>query len=164
MSFRRQNRQLAGVARRRNEHGVALLSTLVTVIVLGVIAGVVVSESSHSKPGPSPTLNGPATTTTAPGIASEAQLAAVSGCETNFATIATAIQTYSAENGSPPPAGISWATASTRGGPFLQSWPTDSPYYAITWNGVSENVIPKKGITSRGTLGTSSPATGCYAS
>jgi hypothetical protein len=164
LSFRGQNRRLGGVARRRNEDGVAMISTLVTVIVLGVIAGVVVSESSHSKPGPSPTLSGSTTTTAPPGIATEAQLAAVSGCKTNFATIATAIQTYGAENGSPPPAGISWATASTRGGPFLQSWPTDSQYYTITWNGVSENVIPKKGITSRGTLGTSSPATGCYAS
>jgi hypothetical protein len=151
--------------RRHGEHGVAMVSTLVTVIILGVIAGVVLSESSHSKSGPSTHVSGSlATTTTTPqSIGTEAQLAAVSGCETNFTAIATAVQTYSAENGSPPPAGTAWATSSTDGGPFLQSWPTDPAYYSITWSGASESVIPKKGVASHGTMGTSSPATGCYA-
>lgn len=150
---------------RQGEHGVAMLSTLVTVIILGVIAGVVISEGSHSKPSPSANLSGAAgtTTTTSPqSIGTDTQLAAVSGCETNFATIATAVQTYSAENGSPPPAGIAWATSSANGGPILQSWPSDPQYYSITWNGVVESVVPKKGVASHGTMGTSSPATGCY--
>jgi len=145
---------------------VAMVSTLVTVIILGVIAGVVISESSHSKPSPSTNLSGSdaTTTTTSPqSIGTDTQLAAVSGCETNFTTISTAVQTYSTENGSAPPAGIAWATSSSNGGPFLQSWPTDPQYYSITWNGVSENVIPKKGVASHGSMGTNSPATGCYA-
>ncbi len=139
-----------------------MVSTLVTIIVLGVIAGVVVSESSHSKPSTS--LSGSTTTSTSPqSIGTDAQLAAVSGCQANFAIIAAAIQTYSAETGSPPPAGAAWATSSANGGPILQSWPTDPAYYSITWNGVSEIVTPKKGVASHGSMGTSSPPTGCYA-
>jgi hypothetical protein len=150
---------------RREENGVAMVSTLVTIIVLGVIAGVVVAESSHSKPSPPSHLAGSPTTTStaAPSIGTDTQVAAVSGCEANFSTIATALQAYSAVNGSSPPAGTAWATSSTRGGPFLQSWPTDPEYYSITWNGVIESVIPKRGVASHGTMGTTSPPTGCNA-
>jgi hypothetical protein len=142
-----------------------MVSTLVTIIVLGVIAGVVVAESSHPKPSPSTNLGGSAATTSTapPSIGTDTQLAAVSGCETNFAVIATAVQAYGAVNTSPPPAGTAWATSASRGGPFLQSWPTDPEHYSITSNGRSEIVTPKKGAASRGTMGTSSPPTGCYA-
>jgi len=166
MSFARQNPlPLTRPSRCRGERGVAMVSTLVTVIVLGVIAGVVVSESSHSKPSPPTNVSGfAATTSTTPqSIGTDTQLAAVSGCEANFTIIASAVQDYSAVNGSPPPAGTAWATSSTNGGAILQSWPTDPQYYAITWNGVSESVIPRKGAASHGSMGTSSPATGCYA-
>lgn len=142
-----------------------MVSTLVTIIVLGVIAGVVVAESSSSKPATSTNVNGSATTTTTTpqSIGTDTQLAAVSGCEANFATIAAAVQVYDAENGSLPPAGTAWATSSTNGGAIMQSWPTDPAYYTITWNGVSESVIPKKGAASHGSVGTSSPSTGCHA-
>jgi hypothetical protein len=156
---------LSKLSRRRGEQGIAMVSTLVTVIVLGVIAGVIVSESSHSKASPSTNVSGSAatTSTTPQSIGTDTQLAAVSGCEANFTVIATAIQDYSAVNGSPPPAGTAWATSSTNGGAILQSWPSDPQYYTITWNGVSESVVPKKGVASHGSMGTSSPATGCYA-
>jgi hypothetical protein len=152
-------------SRRGDERGVAMVSTLVTLIVLGVIAGVVVAESSPSKPSPSTQSSGasPTTTTTPQSIGTDTQLAAVSGCEANFSTIATALQAYSAVNGSPPPAGTAWATSTAHGGPFLQSWPTDPAYYSITWNGVSESVVPKNGIASHGSTGTTSPPTGCNA-
>jgi hypothetical protein len=144
-----------------------MLSTLIVVIILGVMVTVVLSQSPGKKANTSPNSSNQSTATTTSttpkSIGTEAQLAAVSSCEANYDTVSTAIQTYSAENGTNPPAGLAWATSTASNGPFLQSWPSDPKYYAIVWNGVSISVVPVKGVASHGSIGTSSPPTGCYA-
>ncbi|MGB7103985.1 MAG: hypothetical protein WBD82_05255 [Acidimicrobiales bacterium] len=150
--------------KHRSDSGIAMLSTLIVVVILGVMVTVVLSESPGKKANTSTGQSAATTTSTTPkSIGTEAQLAAVSSCEANYDTVSTAIQTYNAENGSNPPAGPAWATSTASGGPFLQSWPADPKYFAIVWNGVSISVVPVKGVASHGSMGTSSPPTGCYA-
>lgn len=142
-----------------------MISTLAVVVILGVIATIAISNGPSS-PKTTPTggvAAGTTTTTTVKSIGTEANEAAVSSCLGNFATVSAALATYKSLESSAPPAGTTWATTSTNGGALLQSWPTDAPYYAITWNGVTLSVIPKRGVASHGTQGTSSPPTGCYA-
>jgi hypothetical protein len=148
----------------KSEHGMALVGTLMVVIILGVMVSIAISIN----PQPSATVNPNTpllgTTTTLPKtIASGAQEAAVAACETNYLAILTAVDNYRAENGSAPPAGHLWATSSTHGGPFIQSWPAYSQYYNLIWNGDVLSVTPFRGAASHGTFGAASPASGCYA-
>lgn len=141
-----------------------MLGLLVVVAILGVLAAFALSGS----PGTTPKAVGNAmptgSDTTSPrNVASGAQEATVAGCQANYATIARAIGTYRALNGAAPPAGTSWASATVKGGPFLQSWPSDAKSYTITWNGSTLNVLPVHGLASHGSYGTSSPASGCFA-
>jgi type II secretory pathway pseudopilin PulG len=155
------------VGERCSERGVAMLSTLIVVIILGVLATVVLTHSPGSKPASPANSSIVATTTistTPKSIGTEAQLAALSGCASNYLDVSTAVQTYDVENGSMPPAGSAWATSTSGGGPFLQSWPSDPKYYAIDWNGTTIDVIPAKGVASHGSMGTTTPPTGCYGS
>ncbi len=141
----------------------ALVGTLMVVIILGVMVSIALSINPQS---PSSSVNGSisGTTTTIPqSIGSGANEAAVSACEINFQAITTALDNYRAVNASSPPPGHLWATSSTKGGPFIQEWPPYSLYYNIVWNGVVLSVIPEKGTASRGSVGTPSPATGCFA-
>jgi hypothetical protein len=144
-----------------------MLSTLIVVIILGVLVTVVLSHGPDSKPAASANASSAATTTistTPQSIGIEAQLAAVSSCEADYLSVSTAVQTYNIENGSNPPAGTNWATLTSNFGPFLQSWPSDPKYFTIIWSGKSVDVIPAKGAASHGSTGTSTPPTGCYAS
>jgi hypothetical protein len=139
-----------------------MLSTLVVVVIVGVLVTVVLTHNTSTNT-PSATGSSLTTTSTTPkSIGTEANLAAISGCEASYATIASAIQTYSTEHGANPPAGTAWALSASSG-PLLQSWPSNPKYYTITWTGTSLDVTPAKGVTSRGSMGTSSPPTGCYA-
>jgi hypothetical protein len=152
---------------RYSERGVAMLSTLIVVIILGVLVTVVLSHSPGSTPASSAGSSAGATTTistTPQSIGIEAQLAAVASCEADYVSVSTAVQTYNIENGSNPPAGTGWATLTSNFGPFLQSWPSDPKYFTIIWNGAVVEVIPTKGVASHGSTGTSTPPTGCYAS
>jgi hypothetical protein len=145
------------------ERGSALIGTLLTVIILGVMAVIMLNTLGGSPASTGPTIPG-ATTTTAPATpANGAQEAAVSACQANYQAILTALADYRALNGSAPAAGVAWATAAGNGGPFLQVWPQSASHYSITWNGVQLSVIPVKGASSHGSDGTSSPKTGCFA-
>jgi hypothetical protein len=148
----------------RGELGMALVGTLMVVIILGVMVSIALSINPQASPnsGVNGSISG--TTTTIPkSIASGANEAAVSACEVNFQAITTALNDYRAVNASSPPPGHLWATSSAKGGPFIQEWPPYSLYYNIVWNGVELSVIPGKGPASRGSVGTASPATGCFA-
>ena len=154
----------------RREHGVALLATLITVLILGVMTVIMFNALGGTPSGTvtATTTPGettiPGATTTAPATpASDAQVAAVSSCQLNYAAIETALGDYRTLNGSSPAAGTEWATAATNGGPYLQVWPESAPYYTITWNGTQLSVVPARGASSHGSDGTSSPKTGCFA-
>jgi hypothetical protein len=147
------------------EEGVAMLATLLTVIILGVMAVIMFNTlgGSPSTTGTSTTIAGETTTTTPATPANGAQEAAVSACQTNYLAIETALADYRALNGSAPAAGSAWATAATNGGPYLQVWPESAPYYSITWNGTQLSVVPKRGESSHGSDGTSALKSGCFA-
>jgi hypothetical protein len=147
----------------RGEQGIAMLATLITVIILGVMVVIMLNTLGGSSPGSSTTVPG-ATTTTAPATpANGAQEAAVSACQANYQALETALSDFQSLNGSLPAAGTAWATATANGGPYLQSWPETAPYYSITWNGVQLSVSPVRGRPSHGNDGTSSPKSGCFA-
>jgi len=161
-AFRRSRR---GVRGSRPEEGAALLGTLLTVIVLAVMVVIMFNTlgGSPSGTGTGTTIPG-ATTTTEPATPeSGAQEAAVSACQANYRAIETALTDYRSLNGSSPAAGVAWATAAVNGGPYLQAWPENALYYAITWNGAQLSVIPVRGASSHGSDGTSSLKSGCFA-
>jgi hypothetical protein len=149
----------------RREEGVAMLGILLTVIVLGIMVVIMLKtlggpSDATTSPGAT-TLPGATTTTVTP--ESGAQEAAVSACQANFQAIETALGDYRALNGSLPAAGDAWATATANGGPYLQVWPESAPYYSITWNGAQLSVVPVRGASSHGSVGTSTPKSGCFA-
>jgi hypothetical protein len=142
-----------------------LLGILLTVIVLGVMVAIMFTTlgGSPSSTGSTTTIPGVTVTTAPKTPASGADEAAIAACQANFQAIETALADYRALNGSLPAAGTKWATATSHGGPFMQAWPENPIYYAITWDGAQLNVSPARGATSHGTAGTSSPKTGCFA-
>jgi hypothetical protein len=163
--MRRKLRGAGGMvflARRDSERGVAMVSTLVVVVILGIIVTVVISNGPS---GPKSTVGGSAgttTTTSVKSIGSDASASAISACLASYSEVNTALTYYKTLNGASPSAGTTWATSSTGGSALIDSWPVGTPYYTIAWNGVELSVIPKRGAPSHGTSGTSSPKTGCY--
>jgi hypothetical protein len=155
-------RATRGSRRVDSESGVGMVATLAVVVILGVIVTIAISNGPSSPQTSGGTPGGTTTTTSVKSIGTEAREAAVSSCLGNYATVNAALATYKTLENSAPPAGTAWATSSADGA-LLESWPTDAPYYVISWNGVTLNVTPRKGVASRGTEGTSTPPTGCYA-
>lgn len=141
-----------------------MITTLVVVIILGLVVTIALSNGPGSPRGASSagTADGTTTTTGVTSIGSDADKAAVSSCLADYSSIATALSTYKELNNASPPAGTAWA-ASGGSDALLQAWPGESSYYRLTWNGHTLNVIPRRGTSSVGTSGTSSPPTGCYA-
>ena len=147
----------------QREHGFSLLGTLLTLVILGVMAVIMLNTLGASPTGPTTTIPGVTVTTAPTTPANGAQEAAVSACQANYVAIETALADYRALNGSSPAAGVTWATSSANGGPFLQVWPQSALYYRITWNGAQLSVVPVRGASSHGSDGTSSPKSGCFA-
>ena len=145
------------------EAGFALLGTLAVVIVLGVMVTVALATLQPKATPSGTTLAGVTTTTVPKNAASGAQEAAISACQADFQVISTAISEYRALQGNYPGAGTAWATSSANGGPLLQTWPSEVQYFALTWNGSVLSVVPVRGAESHGSVGTSSPVTGCFA-
>jgi hypothetical protein len=141
-----------------------LLGILSVVATLGILVVIVLTLNFGSSPNPGGTLPKFTPTTTGPqNIASEQQVADRAACQADFTSISTAMTDYRALNGSSPPAGDAWATSTSAGGPYLQSWPSLAHAFSLTWNGTVLSVVPAKGRPSHGSFGTSSPATGCFA-
>jgi hypothetical protein len=141
-----------------------MLSTLIVVIILGVIVTIAIAN----RPTPNATsasgtvANTATTTATAKTIGSDAQASAVAACQANFVTISTAISTYRALNGSPPPAGTAWVTSASHGNEILQSWPITAGA-RLVWDGTTLSVFPTRGAPSHESWGTPSPESGCFA-
>jgi hypothetical protein len=150
--------------RPRVDNGYALIGMLIVVVILGVLATIVLSSTLGSTgPGSVAKISPGPTTTTPPSIASGARQSAVSACEVDFQSVETALRTYRALNGVLAPPGSAWATSSSRGGPFMQAWPSDAPNFSLIWNGSTLSVVPTNGTASHGSYGTRSPASGCFA-
>ena len=145
------------------EYGFAMIATLIVVVILAILVALTLSLSGGNTPKSSGNATLRTTTTIPKSIAAGAQQATVAACEANFETVRTALATYRALNGVNPPAGTAWATSAANGGPLLTAWPSNAKSYAITWNGLTLDVVPAKGVASHGSFGTASPLTGCLA-
>jgi hypothetical protein len=150
------------------ENGVAMIGTLAVVIILGILVSIVLASNHTATPSTTvgTTSSGAAaTTTTVPqSVGSAAQQAAVATCQFDYEAIEAALMNYKTLNGANPAEGTAWATSSAKGGPYMQSWPDGRPYYTLQWNGTTLNVVPSRGTSSHGSIGTSTPVTGCFAS
>jgi prepilin-type N-terminal cleavage/methylation domain-containing protein len=106
------------------EDGFTLIELLIVIVVLGILAAVVVFA-----------------------LGSVTGKSAVSACNADVKTVQTAIAAYNANNGTNLPLGSAGQTAltsSSNGGPYLQSWPTNSASgsnYAITLDGTTANQV-----------------------
>jgi hypothetical protein len=149
------------------ENGVAMIGTLAVVIIVGILVTIGLSTNHPDPQGTtqeSTDSGAVVTTTTVPqSVGRAAKEAAVLACQLNFQVITTTIRDYQALNGSNPAAGTAWTTSRANGGPYMQSWPNGQPYYSIEWNGSALSVVPSSGTASHGSIGTSAPATGCFA-
>jgi prepilin-type N-terminal cleavage/methylation domain-containing protein len=106
------------------EDGFTLIELLIVIVVLGILAAVVVFA-----------------------LGSVTSKSAVSACNADVKTVQTAIAAYNANNGTPLAKGSTGQTAltsSANGGPYLQSWPTNSASgsnYQITLDGTVANQV-----------------------
>jgi general secretion pathway protein G len=95
------------------ESGFTLIELLIVIVVLGILAAVVVFALG--------------------GVSSKS---AVASCNSDGKTVQTAIASYQAQTGSLPTATSSLTSAVTVNGlsygPYLQSWPSNSPHYTFT--------------------------------
>jgi type II secretory pathway pseudopilin PulG len=140
-----------------------MIGILLVVVILGILATIVLAVQGSTSPKGTNGAASQGTTTTAPqSVGSAAQESAISACEADYQTVNSALQTYRTLKGTEPAAGSAWATAGA-GGALLASWPTDPQYFTITWDGTQLSVIPAKGTASHGSVGTSTPPTGCFA-
>lgn len=133
------------------------------VVILGVVAVIVLNASSPT-PAPTGGTTQPGPTTTVPHtVGSGARLAAQTACRADFQEIMTAVGYFRALNSSAPPAGTAWATSPSNGGPLITSWPVAPHDFSLRWDGTTLSVLPLGGTPSHGSIGASSPATGCFA-
>jgi prepilin-type N-terminal cleavage/methylation domain-containing protein len=104
------------------EDGFTLIELLIVIVVLGILAAVVVFA-----------------------LGSVTGKSAVSACNADVKTVQTAIAAYNANNGtalSTGTTGQSQLTSSANGGPYLQSWPSNSgTNYAVSLDTTTAGIV-----------------------
>ena len=144
------------------EEGVTMIGLLTVLLILGVLAAIAMSRLSGLPSTTTATTIEPGSAATSPALGATPNAALVAACEADFRAIEVAIDSYRAINGSAPPAGTAWTQESSLGIRYLMAWPSD-PHFSISWDGAQLSVVPALGTASRGSMGSSSPPSGCYA-
>ncbi|NNN08639.1 MAG: hypothetical protein HKL85_05535 [Acidimicrobiaceae bacterium] len=147
----------------RRDQGASLLGLLLVLIILGVMAAVAVSAVG-GKGGtalPIASHTPPASVGEPSNVAIQAALSVT--CVADYQTLSTAVQVYATLHGANPPAGTSWVAGVQSGSSLLQTWPSDPGHFTFTWNGASLVVVPRHGVPSTGSAGSTNASSGCYA-
>jgi general secretion pathway protein G len=111
--------------------GFTLIELLIVIVVLGILAAVVIFALG--------------------GITGKSALAS---CQADGATVSTGVAAFNAQN-TGTTVTSSLLTGTTDGGPYVQSWPANTPHYAFAISdGTATYVIPS---TVTGTVSTTSP-------
>ena len=145
-----------------NDEGVSMIGLLMVLLILGVLAAIAMSQLSGLPSTTTATTLEPGSAVTVPALGATPNAALVAACEADYRAIEVAIDSYRAINGSAPPAGTAWSEESSLGIRYLAAWPSD-PHFSISWDGAQLSVVPALGTASRGSMGSSSPPSGCYA-
>lgn len=154
------------------ERGSSLIALLLVMLILGLMAAVALGGLGYTPNStitgiPSTMPGGGAIVTTPTTVAAKSRgetmrETAIEACRVDYEMVSAAVQRYKQLNGSLPRSGTTWAHAATDGGPFIRVWPRDN-HFVIEWNGSTLSVIPAKGAITHDSVGTRSPATGCFA-
>lgn len=154
------------------ERGSSLVALLIVMLILGLMAAVALGGLGYTPNStitgiPSTMPGGGAIVTTPTTVAAKSRgetmrETAIEACRVDYEMVSAAVHRYKMLNGSLPRTGTAWAQDATDGGPFLRVWPRNNRF-VIEWNGSTLSVIPAKGAVAHDSIGTSSPATGCFA-
>jgi hypothetical protein len=156
------------------ERGSSLIGLLIVLLILGLMAAATLGGLGYTSnpaftgvpltmPGGGAIVGTTSTTILAPSPSNHSSTTAIANCQTDYARVSAALQRYERLNGAPPPKGTAWAHLVVKGSPLLRAWQRDNHYYSIVWNGSTLSVVPTRGPTAHGSVGASSPPTGCFA-
>jgi hypothetical protein len=155
------------------ERGSSLIGLLIVLLILGLMAAATLGGLGYTSnpaltgvpltmPGGAVIVTTTSTTTLTPSQSSNFSTTAIVNCRADYARVSAAVLSYERLHGSLPPEGKTWADTKVDGSPLLRVWQRDKHYYSIVWNGFALSVVPAKGVTANGSVGTSSPPTGCF--
>jgi general secretion pathway protein G len=127
------------------DYGFTLIELLIVIVVLGILAAIVIFSLT--------------------GVTGQSAQAA---CTADAKTVEIAVDAYNAENTGFPADSTSLLSTTALGGPYLHTWPSNTPHYSITINtlgtvyvaaGTAATVAYDGDLTTGATGG----PTGCYA-
>lgn len=156
------------------ERGSSLIGLLIVLLILGLMAAATLGGLGYTSnpaltgvpltmPGGGAIVTTTSTTILTPSTNNDARATVIATCRAEYEKVGAAVRSYERLHGSLPPEGTAWALTLTNGEPLLRALRRDNHYFTIEWDGARLTVVPAKGVTAYGSVGTSTPPTGCFA-